>query len=102
MDTSQQPSLSDLLDPTQRDREPQRGQLGVVRAFVQPGSIDEERRTMRFVCSTKNLDRYGEIVEPRAFEKWLPTFMQNPVFIAAHVYTTPNGEPTTIGHWTDL
>jgi len=102
MDTQQQPQLNDLLDPTQRDREPQPGQIGVVRAFVQPGSIDEDNRTMRFVGSTRNLDRYGEIVEPKAFEKWLPTFMANPVFVAGHVYIGMSGEPTTIGHWLDM
>jgi HK97 family phage prohead protease len=95
--------LSDLiLDPTQRDREPRQGQIGEVRGFVVPQSIDEEARTMRFACSSNQLDRYGEIVEPAAFQKWLPTFMANPVFVAGHVYIGNNGEATTIGRWTDL
>jgi HK97 family phage prohead protease len=102
MDTLAKQIADTILDVEQRDQQPQPGQKGFVRAFVQPSTIDEERRTMRFVCSTKDLDRYGEIVEPSAFEKWLPTFMENPLFLAGHLHIGNNGEPTSIGQWVDL
>jgi len=102
MNTLQQQIADAILDVEQRTQEPRQGQKGFVRAFVQPGSIDEERRTMRFVCSTKDLDRYGEIVEPQAFEKWLPTFLENPLFLAGHKHIGEGGEPTSIGQWLDL
>lgn len=34
--------------------------------------------------------------------KWLPTFMQNPVFVAGHLYLAPDGKSTVIGRWLDL
>jgi len=91
-----------ILDPAKRGVEPRSGQIGYVRMFGEPSSIDHDKRTMRFTCSTKNLDRYSEIVDPQAFKKWLPTFMANPVMMAGHVYIAPDGKPTTIGRWLEL
>lgn len=91
-----------ILDPTQRTAEPHGGQLGYVRAFADPGSVDEANRRIRFVCSSATLDRYGEVVEPSAFEGSLDTFRSNPVFLASHLYSAPDGSPTSIGHWVDI
>jgi len=91
-----------ILDPTRRAIEPRAGQLGYTRMFVQPGSIDEANRTIRFNCSTMEIDRYGELIEPAAFGACLPAFLANPVFMAGHVHIAPDGNPTTIGTWSDL
>ncbi len=92
-----QTDLSMFLDPSQRYAEPQRGQIGHARMAVK--SIDEQARQIHFVCSTAEVDRYGEVVLPTAYAASLPAFMRNPVFQAGHVYVGTSGEPTTIGHW---
>jgi len=102
MTTDLQQRIATTLDPTIRTTEPAAGDIGHNRMFLQPGSIDEDNRTARFVCSSGEVDRYGEIVEPQAFARWLPVFMQNPVLLAGHAHIGPAGEPTTIGHWIDL
>lgn len=91
-----------LLDPTEKTAEPAAGSVGQFRAFAVSKSIDEQARTIRFICSTRNVDRYGEIVEPSAFSDWLQTFESNPVFVAGHTYIAPDGSPTVIGYWSDL
>lgn len=89
-----------LLDPAHRDVEPRQGQIG--HASMQLKAVDENARQVRFLCSTGQIDRYGEIVDPQALEAAIPGFMRNPVFVAGHVYTTPDGAPTVIGHWVKL
>lgn len=91
-----------ILDPTQRHVEPREGQIGTFRAFTVPESIDEATRTMRVKATTRSLDRYGELVEPEAAAPWLATYMMNPVFMAGHVYSAPDGSPTTIGTVNDM
>ena len=90
----------DVLDPTQRELEPRQGAVGFSLASVR--SIDKPARSITAVVSTGSLDRYEEIVEPRAFEKHLPAFLSNPVFVAGHTYSGWSGEATVIGHWTDV
>ncbi len=85
------------LDASRRGVEPRQGQIGHAQMHVK--AIDESRRQIHFVCSTGEVDHYGEIVEPSAFEASIPAFMSNPVFQAGHVYVGPSGEPSTIGHW---
>lgn len=93
--------LADLyLDPTKRGEAPKEGQIGFARMLVK--SIDEDKRRIDFVMSTPEIDRYGEIVDPHAFEESLPGFMLNPVFVAGHVYIGTSGEPTVIGSWVKL
>lgn len=103
MRTSADVSLADLiLDPTQRSVEPRPGQIGYVRMFFVPGSLDEANRTMRFTFSHKSVDRYGEMVDPEAFRKWLPTYQMNPIVMAGHVYVSPDGAPTSVGNVIDI
>jgi hypothetical protein len=85
------------LDPSQRDTAPQTRALGHARMTVK--TIDEAARQIHFVCSTGDVDRYGEIVEPDAYRESIPAFMLNPVFPASHTYIGPAGEPTALGHW---
>lgn len=73
---------------------------GYCQAMVR--GVDVDARTVTALVSTPNIDRYEEMVDPQAFKKWLPTFMENPVLIAGHRYIAMNGEPTVIGHWTEL
>lgn len=89
-----------FLDSSQRDVEPRQGQIGHTSMAVR--SVDEEKRQVHFLCSTGQIDRYGEVVDPEALKAAVPDFMKNPVFVAGHVYSTPNGEPTVIGHWSKL
>lgn len=89
-----------MLDPSQRDREPKAGDVGFSTFAIR--AVDVDARTVTAVVSTPDIDRYEEIVEPKAFKKWLKTFMGNPVFCAGHQYVGRAGEPTVIGHWTEL
>lgn len=46
---------------------------------------------IRGLASTRNLDRYGDSVEPTAFTKTLQTFMKNPVMLLQHNHNKPIG-----------
>lgn len=89
-----------FLDATQREVEPQQKSIGSSRMEVR--EVNQAERTLTAVVSTPNPDRYEEIVEPKAFKKRLASFKANPVFCAGHVYVGMSGEPTVIGHWSDL
>lgn len=65
-------------------------------------SIDEAKRQIHFLCSTGEIDRYGESIDQKSLDRAIPAFMRNPVFPAGHCYIAPNGEPTCIGHWVKL
>jgi hypothetical protein len=60
-------------------------------------AIDVEKRQIRFLASTPDVDRDGEIIRPSAFENSLPCFMQNPVFLTGHRSRLDSGEPPVIG-----
>jgi len=89
-----------LLDPRSREEEASRGDMGCSVAHVR--AIDDDTRTITAVVSTGGVDRYEEIVEPKAFEQRLGSFQANPVFVAGHCYSSANGEPTVIGSWSDI
>ncbi|MEM6394629.1 MAG: hypothetical protein AAF797_17830, partial [Planctomycetota bacterium] len=90
-----------LLDPRRRELEPVRADLGISRAQVR--DIDTGKRQIEAVVSTASVDRYEEIVLPSAFQRHLGTFMDNPVFVAAHDYSAwANAEPTVLGQWRSM
>ena len=90
-----------LLNPASRSVEPSAGDIAC--SQLQVREIDQDARAVRAVVSTGNVDRYQEIVEPKAFAKWLKHFEANPVMLAAHDHSAwASGEPTVIGRWTDL
>ncbi len=93
-------AVSKLLDPRYRELPPAKGDLGF--SLGQVREVDVQHRSVTALVSTPNVDRYEEIVQPQAFAKWLDVFMENPVFIAGHTYTGWSGEPTVIGHWTEM
>lgn len=49
-----------------------------------PVISDADERIIEGWASTKDLDRYNEIVEPAAFKKSLKTYMKNPVLFFGH------------------
>ena len=90
--------LSKLLDPRTRDLEPTDGDMSCLELAVK--KVDPDKRTITAIVSTNEVDRYQEIVEPKAYEKWLKHFMANPVMLAAHDHSAwSTGEPTVIGKW---
>lgn len=89
-----------FLDPTQREQAPQRGAIGSSIARIK--SIDADKRQLTATVSTPNIDRYEEMVEPKAFKNWLDVFNTNPVLCAGHTYCGWAGEPTVIGHWSSV
>jgi len=99
------PALTDdvvLLDPERRDLEPRAGQVGHTRMFARAKTINLDERTIDFVLSTADIDRYGEIVEPSAFRGSLPQFMRNPAFPFGHWYEASGDQTPTLGHWRDV
>jgi len=45
-------------------------------------------------ASTKDVDRYGDIVEPEAFKNTMEVFMKNPVLLLQHKHDKPIGSVT--------
>ena len=49
------------------------------------------------VASTASIDRDGEVIAPRAFEKSLESFVKNGSILACHQHRLPDGSPPMIG-----
>lgn len=93
-----------MLDPRHRDLEPDKDcigkAVGETRMFLVDKGVDAQNRTATFYVSSGEIDRYGEIVSPEAFDdETIAAFMQNPVMLAGHQHSGWGGEPTVIGHW---
>jgi len=90
-----------ILDPRNQGLEPEAGSLGFARGVIR--TVDEHERTVELVISSGEIDRYGEIVDPKAFEpETVNAFMSNPVILAGHQHIGPSGEPTIVGHWLSI
>jgi uncharacterized protein len=50
-------------------------------------SIDDAKHQIRFVMSTPDVDRHGEVIDQRGWK--LDNFMRNPVVLWAHDHTQP-------------
>lgn len=63
-------------------------------AFEQKNISDTETGGVKIkgLASTRNLDRYGDSVEPMAFSKTLQAFMKNPVMLLQHNAHKPIGK----------
>lgn len=85
-----------FLDPTQRSVEPIVGTRGLASYSVEIKQVDEDRRRVYAVMSSRSLDRYGEVVEPSAAREFLQRFLDNPVMLKDHDHWTP------IGHWEEV
>lgn len=66
---------------------------------VETKAIDEQNRRIRFVISTDQPDRDGDIVETDAIVKSIPAFAKNPVCLACHQHRLPDGMPPVVGSW---
>jgi HK97 family phage prohead protease len=64
--------------------------------------LDPKSRTVTALVSTPAVDRYGEVVEPSAYEGGLKKFMANPVLVANHQYAVEGGHSGVIGKWRDM
>lgn len=61
--------------------------------FEQKSIADTESGiTIRGLASTRNIDRYGDSVEPTAFAKSIETFMKNPIMLLQHNQNKPIGK----------
>lgn len=60
-------------------------------------TIDAEKRQIRVLASSADLDRDGERVLPTAFKKHLSVFLSNPVILAAHQHRLEDGSPSVVG-----
>jgi HK97 family phage prohead protease len=70
----------------------------LVKEFVSKSPvIDVEKRQIRFLASTPDVDRDGERILPTAFGKNLAQFLTNSVFLACHQHRLDSGDPPVIG-----
>lgn len=54
--------------------------------FMMVKAINKDKRQMDIVANTINMDRDNEVIHPKAYTKTVPSFMENPVLLAAHNY----------------
>jgi len=70
----------------------------IVKSFsAKSAAIDVEKRQIRVLASSPDVDRDNERIPPSAFEPHLAQFMTNPVFLVCHRHSLDSGEPTVIG-----
>jgi len=68
-----------------------------LRADSHSREVDEVNREARFVASTNQVDRYGEVVLPTAFKARIASFERHAPFLGAHMPWVEGGSPTQIG-----
>ncbi len=49
-------------------------------------SVDESKKTVVAVVSTKKTDRDGDVIPPDSFKKRIKTYRDHPVFLSSHQY----------------
>lgn len=62
-------------------------------------AVDEQRRAIRFIISTDEIDRYNEIVTVEAVKNAIPAFGKNAVCLLNHQHRSDSGMPTIPGSW---
>lgn len=60
-------------------------------------AVDAEKRQVRVLASTADLDRDNERILPTAFKKRLSSFLSNPVILACHQHRLEDGTPSVVG-----
>jgi HK97 family phage prohead protease len=60
-------------------------------------AVDVEKRQIRVLASTPDLDRDNERVLPQAFKKRLDVYKNNPVILAGHQHRLDDGTPSVVG-----
>ena len=67
--------------------------------FIKTKDVDSKNQNLIWATvSTDEVDRYDEIVLPSAIKEALPSFIANPVVLAAHQHTLPTADPPVIGN----
>jgi len=64
--------------------------------------VDVNKRSIRVLASTPDLDRHGERVLPEAFKNTVAEYMKNSVVLAAHRHSLDSGEPPVVGSVTNM
>jgi HK97 family phage prohead protease len=62
-------------------------------------AIDEQRRAVRFIISSDDIDRDNEIVTVEAVKNAIPAFGKNSVCLLNHQHRSDSGLPTIVGSW---
>lgn len=65
-------------------------------------NINIEKRQIRVLASSDDLDRHGDRVLPSAFKKRLALFKSNPVILAGHLHRAGDATPTVVGKAVDV
>lgn len=60
-------------------------------------TVDVEKRQIRVLASSPDLDRDNERVLPQAFKNRLSIYQANPVILAAHQHRIDDGSPPVVG-----
>jgi len=68
-------------------------------AVSEKTAVDEERRSIRFVVSTEEVDRDREVVKSDAMAAAIKGFADNPVCLAGHQHWLNDGMPPVVGSW---
>lgn len=68
-------------------------------ASDEKAAINEDARRIRFVISTDQVDRDGDIVETEAIAGAIKNFAKNPVCLACHQHRLSDGMPPVVGSW---
>lgn len=67
----------------------------MVRGFKAPSSWNDQDRTAKFVLSSENVDRYGDVVVQAGLD--VSRFLQNPIALLFH-----NSRSWPCGNWSDV
>lgn len=70
------------------------GKLSVVKATTEKKGYDAEKRTARFVMTTEQEDRYGDVVRTAGIDT--SNFLKNPVALMGHSHRV------SVGNWDNL
>jgi hypothetical protein len=89
-----EPSLNELMGrffsapPTKKDADaPTVGIIRRVAVIPEMRAVDEKNRTIDFVASTEDVDRYGDIIRVKGWKT--ENYMKNPVFLFQHRSNEP-------------
>lgn len=71
-------------------------ELKIIDGLFETKAVNADRRSVDAVMSTDALDRYLEVINPKAWVKRLSRFLSSPVLLKDHDHTKP------IGHWENV
>jgi HK97 family phage prohead protease len=80
-------------------REPIREKHFLSYAIDEKAAVNEDRRSIRFVVSSEEVDREREVVTSEAMAAAIKDFADNPVCLAGHQHRLADGMPPVVGSW---